>query len=250
MRRWWRLARSGASGPARRRHTVGMSTELELRLAIPAAAAGAVAAHVAALPGARTVPLRATYFDTASSALGRAGWGLRLRWEGEAGWVQTIKGPLMADGLSRPEHNAARGTAAERPALDMHAHDALPEAAALLAGVPSPLLPQFGTEIERLRAQRTLAGGTRVELALDRGHLLGGSASAPVCELELEWLDGPLAPLWAEAERLVRAHGLVLEPRSKAARGHALARGEAVPPADWASVDATLAAISDWARSA
>lgn len=227
-----------------------MSTELELRLAIPPTAAEALAAHVAALPGAHTVPLRATYFDTASSALGRAGWGLRLRWEGEAGWVQTIKGPLMADGLSRPEHNAPRGMAPELPALDLRAHDALPDAAALLAALQAPLLPQFGTEIERLRARVALPGGTRVELALDRGRLMGGSASAAVCELELEWLAGPLGPLWTEAERLVRAHGLVLEPRSKAARGHALARGEAVPPADWAAVDATLAAISDWARSA
>lgn len=228
-----------------------MSTELELRLAVPAAAVDAVAAHLAALPGARAVPLRATYFDTASSALGRAGWGLRLRWEGdEAGWVQTIKGPLLADGLTRPEHNAPRGTAPEMPPLDRHAHDALPEAALLLAGLQEPLQPQFGTEIERLRARPTLPGGTRVELALDRGRLMGGRASAAVCELELEWLDGPLAPLWLEAERLVRAHGLVLEPRSKAARGHALARGEVVPPADWAAVDATLAAISNWARSA
>jgi len=227
-----------------------MSTELELRLAIPPTAADALAAHVAALPGAQTVPLRATYFDTASSALGRAGWGLRLRWEGEAGWVQTVKGPLMADGLSRPEHNAPRGTAPVTPALDLHAHDALPEAAAALAALREPLQPQFGTEIDRLRATLTLDGGTRVELALDRGRLMGGSGSATVCELELEWLEGPLAPLWVEAERLVRAHGLVLEPRSKAARGHALARGEAVPPADWQSQTTTLTAIDGWRRAA
>ncbi len=226
-----------------------MSTELELRLAVPAASVDAVAAHVQALPGAHTVPLRATYFDTATSALGRAGWGLRLRWEGEAGWVQTIKGPLLADGLSRPEHNAPRGTAPGLPPLDLYAHDALPEAAAVLRALNEPLQAQFGTEIERLRA-RAFLGDAQVELALDRGLLLGGGASASVCELELEWLAGPLAPLWDEAERLVQAHGLVLEPRSKAARGHALARGEAVPPADWTAVAATLAAISGWRRPA
>jgi inorganic triphosphatase YgiF len=226
-----------------------MSTELELRLAVPPAAANALAAHVAALPGAHTVPLRATYFDTARSALGRAGWGLRLRWEGEAGWVQTIKGPLLADGLSRPEHNAPRGHAPSLPALDLHAHDALPEAAALLAALTEPLQAQFGTEIERLRARAHL-GDAQVELALDRGRLLGGGASAAVCELELEWLAGPLAPLWDEAERLVHAHGLVLEPRSKAARGHALARGEAVAQADWARAAATLQAIDRWRRAA
>jgi triphosphatase len=226
-----------------------MSAELELRLAVPPAAADSVAAHVQALPGARTVPLRATYFDTPTSALGRAGWGLRLRWEGEAGWVQTIKGPLLADGLSRPEHNAPRCTAPDRPALDLLAHEAPPEAAAVLAALKEPLQPQFGTEIERLCAQQTLPGGTRLEWALDRGRLMGGSASAAVCELELEWLGGPLAPLWDEAERLVRAHSLVLELRSKAARGHALARGEAVPVADWGSVADTLAAISEWRRA-
>ena len=226
-----------------------MSTELELRLAVPPDAADALAAHVASLSGAHTVALRATYYDTATSALGRAGWGLRLRWEGEAGWVQTIKGPLLADGLSRPEHNAPRGHAPSLPALDLHAHDALPEAAALLRALNEPLQAQFGTEIERLRARSRL-GDPHVELALDRGLLLGGGATATVCELELEWLAGPLGPLWDEAERWVRTHGLVLEPRSKAARGHALARGEAVPPADWTAVDATLAAISGWRRPA
>ena len=230
-----------------------MSFELELRLAIPPNAADALAAQLAALPGAHTVPLRATYFDTPTSALGRAGWGIRLRWEGEAGWVQTVKGPLMADGLSRPEHNAPRGTAPSLPALDLCAHDVLPEAAGVLRALTEPLLPQFGTEIERLRARIALGTATQVELALDRGLLLGGAqnalVSAPLCELELEWLEGPLAPLWDEGERLVRAHSLVLEPRSKAARGHALARGEAVPAADWGSVADTLAAISEWRRA-
>lgn len=227
-----------------------MSTELELRLAIPPHAAAAVAAQVGALPGARSVPLRATYFDTASSALGRAGWGLRLRWEGAAGWVQTIKGPLLADGLSRPEHNAPRGSASAMPALDLSAHDALPEAAAALRGLGEPLEAQFGTEIERLRVHHTLPQGTRLELALDRGQLQGGRASAAVCELELEWLAGPLGPLWDEAEAWARTHSLVLEPRSKAARGHALARGEAVPAPDWGGVAATLAAIAAWRAAA
>jgi hypothetical protein len=132
-------------------------------------------------------------------------------------------------------------------------HARIDKAAGVLRALTEPLLPQFGTEIERLRARIALGTATQVELALDRGLLLGGAqnalVSAPLCELELEWLEGPLAPLWDEGERLVRAHSLVLEPRSKAARGHALARGEAVPAADWGSVADTLAAISEWRRA-
>lgn len=195
--------------------------EIELRLSVPAARVAALAQELAAAPGARRQLLRATYFDTPERALARAGWGLRLRWEGEA-WVQTAKGPLAADGLSRPEHNVAIGATPGLPALDLQAHAALPELHALLQRPGGALRPTFGTEIERLRHEQTLPEGTRLELALDQGWLIAGARRAAVCELEIEHLDGPLAPLLALAQTWAARWDLTPQPLSKAARGHAL----------------------------
>ena len=221
-----------------------MATELELRLALPDAAVPAVAAWLTALPGAKHQPLQATYFDTASRQLGRAGWGLRLRREGTA-WVQTMKGPLRADGLTRPEHNVPRAADGPIPPLAVQAHAADPLAAAALAALTEPLQPVFGTEIDRLHATIALAQGCCVELALDRGWLSAGGQRAAVQELELEWLSGPLAPLFDEALRWVHSHALVLEPRSKAARGQALAAGMAVLAAD-STASATADELLRW----
>jgi inorganic triphosphatase YgiF len=225
-----------------------MGSELELRLAVPDAAVNDLAAWLTALPGARHQPLQATYFDTASRQLGRAGWGLRLRREGQA-WVQTMKGPLQADGLTRPEHNVPRAPDGPMPPLDAQAHAADPLAAAALAVLSEPLQPVFGTEIDRLRVTTTLAQGCCIELALDRGWLNAAGQRAAVQELELEWLSGPLAPLFDEALRWVHSHALVLEPRSKAARGQALATGQGVLAAS-STPSATAAELLRWRSSA
>jgi inorganic triphosphatase YgiF len=203
--------------------------ELELRLAIPPAQLEALRQRW--LVGSSRLPLQAHYFDNPERALARSGWGLRLRREGDR-WVQTLKGP-SADGLGRPEHNAERGpVGAQAPQLDLQAHAELPAGAAALAAVSGPWVEQFATAIER--EQRRLDWqGTALELALDRGELRAGGAAAPVCELELEWLSGPLAGLFELAELLMANFGLAPEPRSKAARGGALARGLAVPSADF-----------------
>ncbi|MBB5205806.1 inorganic triphosphatase YgiF [Inhella inkyongensis] len=203
--------------------------ELELRLATEPARLDAL--RQTWLAEGQRLPLQAHYFDNAERALARSGWGLRLRREGDR-WVQTLKGP-SADGLGRPEHNAERGPVlAGRPALDLTAHAELAAGAAALAAVPGPWVEQFATEIERL-SRRLDWQGTQLELALDVGELRAGAAAARVSELELEWLGGPLAGLFDLAERLMGEFGLALEPRSKAARGGALARGLAVPAADF-----------------
>jgi inorganic triphosphatase YgiF len=75
------------------------------------------------------------------------------------------------------------------------------------------------------------APGTVVELAFDSGRIVAGDAALPVCELEIELVSGGLPALLALARRWVPRHGLWLDPRTKAERGDALARGEPVPPA-------------------
>ncbi|MBH9553592.1 CYTH domain-containing protein [Inhella gelatinilytica] len=220
--------------------------ELEIRLNVPDAALGAVWAWLLELPGAFSLPMAATYFDTEASELAQAGWGLRLRREGEL-WVQTLKGPALDD-LSRPEHEVPREVSAGRPALDLALHHDFALGAAVLAGLRRPLIPTFSTEIERLRVPLPLVD-CAVEMALDLGQIHAGGRSLRVQELELEWKAGELGPLLDLAEALVRQHGLLWEPRTKAARGHALSHGRvlAAPEAD---VESTLTLLQHWREQA
>jgi triphosphatase len=223
---------AGGSGKRVGPGTLAPMMELELRLAAPAAALPKLLRRLQALPGAVRLPLRAIYFDTAERQLAKAGWGLRLRHE-QGRWVQTLKGPLAADGLSRPEHNAERGDSESPPVLDLGAHAALPAAAALFTGLDAAQMrPQFETRIERWQAAWR-QGESALLWALDQGELLAGGLRAEVAELELEWQAGPLAPLFELAESLVQELGLAPEPRSKAARGGRLAAGQLPPPADF-----------------
>lgn len=239
-----------AAAPSKREGpgTLPPMMELELRLAAPAAALPELLRRLQALPGAVRLPLRAIYFDTTDRQLAKAGWGLRLRHE-QGGWVQTLKGPLAADGLSRPEHNAERGDTELPPALDLAAHAALPAAATLFAGLDAALLrPQFETRIERWQASWR-QGESVLLWALDQGELLAGGLRTEVAELELEWQAGPLTPLFELAESLVRELGLAPEPRSKAARGGRLAAGQLPPPADFDRTRAITALLQLRAQS-
>ena len=63
-----------------------------------------------------------------------------------------------------------------------------------------------------------------VELALDRGCLMGGSREEPLCEVEVEFKDGSEEAAAAFAGQLAEAFGLTAEQRSKYSRALALAQ--------------------------
>lgn len=210
--------------------------EIELRFQVPEAQRARLRRRVARGAGPAEA-LHAVYFDTADGRLAAAGLSLRLRREGRR-WLQTVKGP--ADGaFGRIEHEvpvAWSGRNPPRPQLDHHAGT---PAAALLRAVlghgPSgagTLHPVFETEVRRTR-RLLWQGATGIELALDEGWLRAGQQALPLFELELEWREGPLAGLFALADRWVEPHGLWLEARSKSVRGAALAAGGAVPLPAW-----------------
>ena len=73
------------------------------------------------------------------------------------------------------------------------------------------------------RQCKTLAvEGSTVELALDRGILLGGGRELPLCEVEVELKSGSQDAAVAFAEALAEKYALVPEPKSKFARAAAL----------------------------
>jgi triphosphatase len=206
--------------------------EIEVKLQVPADQRAAVDAGVAGRARTPRVRLQAAYVDTADRALAAAGLALRIRREGRQ-WVQTLKG-ATADGMTRLEHNVARGGGVAVPPVDPALHAGTPAGEALLAllagrGREALTVPYRTDVLRRIRALRVPNG--RVELDFDVGGIHAGVRRADVCELEIELLTGsPLAVL-ETARRWVGRFGLWLDTRSKAERGDLLARGEStVPP--------------------
>lgn len=177
--------------------------------------------------------MTALYFDTPDFDLAKKGVSLRLRREGPA-WMQTLK----AEGSStvhRLEHNVAvRGKGSAAPTLDLRRHDGTGPADVLRKVLgddleDGQLAMRYATDITRLVCDLRLPGAT-VEAAFDEGTIRSGERSTPVRELELEHKSGAIAALF-ELARLWQAYGnLVLDTRSKAARGVSLARDDGFGP--------------------
>lgn len=197
-------------------------TEIELTLRVAPDAVRRLAAN-RLLRGNRA-PVRrrlhGIYYDTPALDLLRKGIALRVRKEGGA-WVQTVKGSgsVHAGLHERPESEAR--VAGPRPDLSRVKGKAF--AGALRPSrIRDALRPVFVTEFERSRRLLQLETGTIVEASIDRGVIRSGLRAEPLAELELELKKGDRAQLYQLALRLQEEVPLVLESRSKAARGYAL----------------------------
>lgn len=171
---------------------------------------------LAALQGDwKTIAMETTYYDNRQRDFSRRRWTLRLRREnGEA--VCTLKTPQSDNGrgewecrCQRIEDAIARLVAAGCPA----------EAAELAAG---GLEPVCGAEFTR-RALTVNFRDAVLEVALDRGVLLGGGKELPLCEAEVELKSGSEEAALAFARDFAGEFGLKPEERSKVARALALA---------------------------
>jgi triphosphatase len=210
--------------------------EIELKLQVPEAARAAVEAAVAGRSPLPRLRLQAAYLDTPDRRLASSGLALRLRREGRQ-WVQTLKGSL-ADGISRHEHNVARGAAAAMPAIEPQLHSGTAVGKCLLAVLAdepdAPLVVRLRTDIRRrtrvLVVRATGQPQARVELAFDLGSIAADGDPIAVCELEIELLTGVPDAVIATARRWVAQHGLWLDARSKAERGDLLSLGERIAP--------------------
>ncbi len=211
------------------------TVEFELKFLVPAGARPALRAALGER-GARTETRRlvARYFDTGDRRLARAGMSLRLRREGRR-WVQTLKAGGEA-ALARFEHEVLRPGADLDPAV--HAGTQAGDRMARLLPDGEPLRQRYETDIRR--TTRTLrTRGAVVELAFDEGRIAADDGELRVCELEFELLSGSPAALFALAERWRARFGLLVDPRSKAERGDALAEGRA-PAGPWRAAPVRL----------
>ena len=163
------------------------------------------------------------YFDTPGFALKKAGYTLRVRWDGEC-WIQCLKVRKHAvEGLFRREEWERR--------VDSGAPDlkALPAGGAFDAVRTAfdTLRAVFVTRFQRTTyevkfTQPTSKTPTVLTMCLDVGSIETAVRSAPLAEVELELLAGPEAGLFEFARILQANYRLVPGNQSKADRGYAL----------------------------
>ncbi|WP_347006475.1 CYTH domain-containing protein [Aeromonas sp. MR16] len=168
------------------------------------------------------------YFDTPDLALRRLDMGLRIR-RSDNFSEQTIKcrGQAVGGLHARPEYNAP--VMGELPTLASFPADIWP-ALAVRDEIQSRLVAQFRTDFVR---QHWLVAfeGAEIELAWDRGEIVGSLGRTAIDELELELKTGDARALFGLATRLAELGGIRLGAQSKAQRGYRLAGlGKALAP--------------------
>jgi inorganic triphosphatase YgiF len=170
--------------------------------------------HTSLSEPAYTFQMETTYYDTPDNALSRQKITLRRRYENGIS-VCTLKTP--ASGVGRGEFQT------EADSIE----DAIPVLCklsgfeALETIVAKGLTAVCGAKFTRLAATLPVDSAT-VELALDRGVLLGGGKALPLLEVEIEYKDGQEATAEAFAYSLASAYGLTPEKKSKFKRANEL----------------------------
>lgn len=161
------------------------------------------------------ISMETAYYDTQERILGKQRWTLRRRYENGRS-VCTLKTP--AAGLSRGEwETEADSIETAIPVLcKLGAPGALKELTS--SGVEPVCAARFTRLAKKLTAQ-----GCIVELALDRGVLLGGGKELPFAEIEVELKAGSEDAAVAFANSLAKEFDLTAEPASKFKRALALA---------------------------
>jgi triphosphatase len=209
-----------------------MASEIELKLALPAA----LAAKVPRLPWLRRLRhgperrerLDTVYFDTPKFKLRNHGLTIRVRRSGSRR-LQTIKAmDALANGpFGRGEWE--KEISGDRPVLELA--KGTPLEPLVTRKLRRKLRPIFETVIERTRVP-IRSDGALLELAVDRGRVrrLGRPESEPISEVEIEIKHGDRLELSRIAGRLARSVPVAYDPVPKAERGYALSRRESHKP--------------------
>lgn len=156
------------------------------------------------------ITMETAYYDTPEGDLGRLRWTLRRRYEsGRAVCTMKTPGEKGARGEWEIECDSIEAAVSELCKLG-----APKELEALAA---KGLVPSCAARFTRLAATVNALGCT-VEIALDRGVLLGGGRELPFAEAEVELKSGSEDAALAFAEALAARFGLTPEPKSKVQR--------------------------------
>lgn len=196
--------------------------EIEVKLGpVEPALAAVIFDDITLLPPAgaeERIRMHTIYYDDPAGSFRARKQTLRLRQENDLS-VCTFKTAL--EDLARLELDCEAPDIVSG-AAQLAVHPDLPESAknALLSGV---FIPRCGAKFLR-RTRLCRVGDTTFHLCLDEGQLEKGELIAPLCEIELELVEGDVDVLQRTAQLLMTAYKLPLCTKSKQQR--ALELGE------------------------
>ncbi len=195
-----------------------MSTEIELKLHIPAKSVKKLATHpkLAGLKEHKQVLLN-TYYDTPSLALHNRRIAVRYRKKGWQ-WLLTVKSAEPASGGLAVRNEWE--TPANPGEFDF-SHVDHEELRAFLENARPELEPVFTTDFRR-RIWHVPIGNSIIELAADRGHIHSQGRQEDISEIELELLSGDVVDIFRLTRHLQRDIDLMPALASKAERGYRL----------------------------
>lgn len=203
-----------------------MAQEIELKFIVEKDSVDALRQHLQTLSGEHHEPVQLLniYYETPDNWLRRHDMGLRIRGaNGRYEMTMKIAGHVVGGLHQRPEYNidiSQPKLELERFPAEVWPNGELPS---ILATEVQPL---FSTDFWREKWLVT-EGKSRIEIALDLGEVKAGEYQEPICELELELLEGETNDVLKLARKLVSQSGLRQGSLSKAARGYHLAAGNA-----------------------
>lgn len=199
-----------------------MTQEIELKLRISVDSIDALAAQLSLMAQEEAVKsLRNHYFDTPDLALAKSKAALRIRASAK-GYEQTLKTRGHSQGGMKIRNEWNWPLASE--ALDLTLLTSDQVTASLPAGLSTDHLDRLFSTNFRRRSWHLEAEATRIEVVLDEGQVIAGANTQPLCELELEILDGDPHQLWTMLARLQKVAPMWLSDVSKAERGYGLAQ--------------------------
>ncbi len=209
--------------------TAGSGREIEIKFKSDLSAQG-LASRLQAIDGVAetgTQDLRTLYFDTPSNHLRKNGIALRVRRKGRSAPVQAIK-----------SLNASGSVPFARTEIEVRCKGDTPDLSLFEKGIAAklrrivgnnPLELKFETQLKR-QTKILSSGSSKVELALDEGHIVHGETRLPLNEVELELKSGNVTDLCELALKLANELPLRLDFVSKAEKGfHAFANEPAAP---------------------
>ena len=203
--------------------------EVELKLALdPADVKRFRKAAALAHAKPRLTHMDGVYLDTSGCELSRHGMALRLRSEGKH-WMQCLKaGRSGTGGLhSRGEWEYEQ----DQRVVDLARFRETPLATLKdTATLHQRLHAAFRVTFDRTTWELRPRKGSRLEVALDTGHVAGGDGAESICEVEIECLEGDAAAAFELAEALMETATLRPSSVTKARRGYRLFRGEKWEP--------------------
>jgi len=200
-----------------------MPTETELKLTLPVAAVAAFLQHPiiqAAENDKQNQRLYNCYFDTPDNALAAEKIALRIRHNGETK-IQTVKtaGKIVGGIYQRKEWE-------DEVDSDSPDYSKIPKKVLTQwrkAGIKLKVIEEaFITDFTRSTWDYTHIDNSHIEIALDQGVIHNKYGQVDISEIELELKSGTISALYETALQLLEGLPLMVDSRSKAARGYRL----------------------------